>query len=42
MLTGYRHGGLAISAYLKAFDIDFAVIDREAEVGDAWAKASLV
>lgn len=32
------HGGLAVGAYLSALGMDFAVIDREKETGDAWAK----
>lgn len=32
------HAGLALAAYLQALDIDFAIVDREEQVGDAWAK----
>jgi len=34
----YRHGGLSIGAYLSALGMDFAILDREKEVGDAWAR----
>lgn len=34
----FRHGGLAIGAYLSALGQNFAIIDREQEVGDSWAK----
>lgn len=32
------HAGLAVASYLSALKIDFAILDREKEVGDAWAK----
>ena len=34
----HRHGGICLGAYLSALKLDFAILDREAEVGDAWAR----
>ena len=38
LVVGGGHGGLSISAYLKALGLKFLCVDREVEVGDAWAK----
>lgn len=32
------HAGLALAAYLQALGINFAIVDREEQVGDAWGK----
>lgn len=40
LVIGAGHGGLAISAYLKALGIVHALVDKEPTIGDAWGKVS--
>ncbi|KAJ7508521.1 hypothetical protein B0H11DRAFT_1704238 [Mycena galericulata] len=39
LVVGGGHGGLSISAYLKALGINFAMVEKETTIGDSWAKA---
>ncbi|KAJ7919317.1 hypothetical protein B0H13DRAFT_1989290 [Mycena leptocephala] len=38
LVIGGGHGGLTISAYLKALGINFAMIEKQPAIGDSWAK----
>lgn len=38
LVIGGGHGGLALGAYLSALNMNFAIIDREKDTGDSWAK----
>ncbi|KAJ6611488.1 hypothetical protein B0H10DRAFT_2224004 [Mycena sp. CBHHK59/15] len=37
-----KHGGLSISAYLKALGINFAMVEKEPTIGDSWTRARLL
>lgn len=38
LIVGAGHAGLALAAYLQALGINYAIVDREEQVGDAWGK----
>ncbi|KAJ6601257.1 hypothetical protein DFH09DRAFT_1271045 [Mycena vulgaris] len=38
LVVGGGHGGLSISAYLKALGVNFAMIEKQPAIGDSWAK----
>ncbi|KAF7302460.1 hypothetical protein HMN09_00880100 [Mycena chlorophos] len=38
LVIGGGHAGLSISASLKALGIDFAMVERDPEIGDSWSK----
>ncbi|KAJ7762344.1 hypothetical protein DFH07DRAFT_814018 [Mycena maculata] len=38
LVVGGGHGGLSISAYLKALGVNFAMVEKEPTIGDSWAK----
>ncbi|KAJ7069046.1 hypothetical protein B0H15DRAFT_871291 [Mycena belliarum] len=37
LVVGGGHGGLSISAYLKALRINFAMVEKQPAIGDSWA-----
>ncbi|KAJ7157173.1 hypothetical protein C8R46DRAFT_1113683 [Mycena filopes] len=38
LVVGGGHAGLSISAYLKSLNIDFAMVEKQAAIGDSWGK----
>ncbi|CAK5264807.1 unnamed protein product [Mycena citricolor] len=38
LVVGGGHGGLSVSAYLKALGLNFATVEKQATIGDSWAK----
>lgn len=38
LVVGGGHGGLALGGYLSALNQNFAIIDREKDTGDSWAR----
>ncbi|KAJ7492073.1 hypothetical protein FB451DRAFT_1501505 [Mycena latifolia] len=37
LVIGGGHGGLSISAYLKALGVNFAMVEKQPAIGDSWA-----
>ncbi|KAJ7708782.1 hypothetical protein B0H17DRAFT_365221 [Mycena rosella] len=38
LVVGGGHGGLALSAYLKALSVNFAMVEKLPSIGDSWSK----
>ncbi|KAJ7757550.1 hypothetical protein B0H16DRAFT_1537038 [Mycena metata] len=38
LVVGGGHAGLSISAYLKSLNINFAMVEKQAAIGDSWRK----
>ncbi|KAF7347348.1 hypothetical protein MVEN_01490500 [Mycena venus] len=38
LVVGGGHAGLSISAYLKSLGVNFAMVEKQPEIGDSWAK----